>query len=84
MFCPLLLIVNCFQCGQSLAVLPQLGRVPVSVLQRRRSPLRLPRGWRRERHVRVLRWPVPVPAQRYRPRLLTVCHRLLGLPQLQT
>lgn len=71
------------QSQQRVSVLPRCRRLPVSLLQQRGSALRLPRSRCHGPHVRGLRGPVSLPRPRHRPRLLPLCHRLLGLPQLQ-
>ena len=71
------------QSRHRLQVLPRLGGVPVGLLQQWGPAVRLSRSRGRERRLRDVRRPVPLPAIRHRPRLLHVRHGLLGVPQLQ-
>lgn len=64
-------------------LLPQCRHLPLALLQQWGSAVRLPRGGLHGPHMRAFRGPVSLPRPCHRPRLLPLCHGLLGLPQLQ-
>lgn len=66
-----------------LEVLPRLCHLAVPLLQQWGAAVPLPRGRGAGQPVPALRRAVSLQVQRHRPRVLPLCHRLLGLPQLQ-